>query len=267
MSMSVIEIQEMIASVPIWHHRIELAPGIFTPAIQQTQDLLSAIDLPEDLTGQRVLDLGARDGFFSFECEKRGAAEVIAVDYAPVELTGFGVASKILNSKVKWHTANVYRINELNLGKFDLILFLGVIYHLRNPYLSIDRIYDALKIDGKVIVESHVIDGGFVNENGDWMNLKDIDSRLEKLQIAQFYQGGALGGDQTSPWAPSINTLEVMFQNSGFKIDSSWCNHFRGGLTATAVPIGMDHPRYIDSSSESNPNSTSGQMIIKSGNL
>jgi tRNA (mo5U34)-methyltransferase len=266
MSISANEIKEMIDSVPIWHHRIELAPGIFTPAIQQTQDLLTAINLPNDLSGCRVLDLGARDGFFSFECEKRGATEVIAVDYAPVELTGFAVASKILNSKVKWLTANVYRINELNLGKFDLILFLGVIYHLRNPYLAIDRIYDALKIDGKVIVESHVIDGGFVNENGEWIDLKEIDPRLEKLQIAQFYQGN-LGGDHTNAWGPSLNTLELMFQNSGFTVDSSWSNHFRGGLTATAVPIGIDHPRYIDSSSESNPNTTAGQMLIKSGDL
>jgi len=265
MSISVNEIKQMIDSVPVWHHRIELAPGIFTPAIQQTQNLMTAIKLPTDLSGLRVLDLGARDGFFSFECEKRGAAEVIAVDYAPVELTGFGVASKILDSKVKWITANVYRINELNLGKFDLILFLGVIYHLRNPYLAIDRIYDALKIDGKVIVESHVIDGGFVNENGDWMDLKDMDPRLAKLQIAQFYQGGDLGGDPTSPWAPSLNTLEIFFQNSGFNIDSSWSNHFRGGLTATAVPIEVNHPRYIDSSSESNPNSK--RMLIKGGDI
>ena len=103
--MSMNEIKEMIDSVPVWHHRIELAPGIFTPAIQQTQDLLTSIDLPKDMSGFRVLDLGARDGFFSFECEKRGAAEVIAVDYTPVELTGFAVASKILNSKVKWLTA------------------------------------------------------------------------------------------------------------------------------------------------------------------
>jgi tRNA (mo5U34)-methyltransferase len=266
MSMSQIEIQKLIDSVPVWHQRIELAPGIFTPATQHSQNVLTAIKLPNDLSGLRVLDLGARDGFFSFECEKRGAAEVIAVDYTPVELTGFEVASKILDSKVKWITANVYRINELNLGKFDLILFLGVIYHLRNPYLAIDRIYDALNIDGKVIVESHVIDGGFVNENGDWMELKDIDPRLTNLQIAQYYKGD-LGGDHTNAWAPSLNTLEIMFQNSGFTIDSSWSNHFRGGLIATAIPIGVDHPRYIDSSSESNPNSASGQMIIRSGDL
>jgi len=265
--MSETEIKKLIDTVPVWHHRIELAPGIFTPGVQHTNDLLATLDLPYDLTGLRILDLGARDGFFSFECEKRGAAEVIAVDYAPIESTGFAVASKILNSKVKWLTANVYRINEFDLGKFDLILFLGVIYHLRNPYLAIDRIYDSLSIGGKVIVESHIIDGGFVNEKGDWINLSDIDNRLSGLQIAQFYQGGKLGGDHTSPWAPSLNTLEVMFQNSGFEINSSWGNQFRGGLTATSVPIGVDHPRYIDSSSESNPNSSNGQMIIKSGNL
>jgi tRNA (mo5U34)-methyltransferase len=261
------EIQKLLDSVPIWHHRIEVAPGIFTPGLQHTDELLATINLPRDLSGLRVLDLGARDGFFSFECEKRGAADVIAVDYTPVELTGFAVASKILNSKVKWITANVYKIHELNIGKFDLILFLGVIYHLRNPYLAIDRIYDALKIDGKVIVESHIIDGGFVNENGDWIDLKDIDPRLPNMQLAQIYKSGGLGSDATNAWAPSLNTLEIMFQNSGFKIDSSWSNHFRGGMTATAIPIGVDHPRYIDSSSESNPNSTSNQMIIKSGLL
>ena len=111
MSISETEIQKLIDSVQVWHHRIEVAPGIFTPGVQHTQELLATINLPQDLSGLRVLDLGARDGFFSFECERRGAAEVIAVDYSPVELTGFGVASKILNSKVKWVTANVYKIN------------------------------------------------------------------------------------------------------------------------------------------------------------
>ena len=131
------KIQKSIDSVPVWHQRIELAPGIFTPGTQMSSNLLSSINLPRNLSGLRVLDLGARDGFFSFECEKRGAAEVIAVDYSPVELTGFAVASKILNSKVKWLTANVYRINELKLGKFDLVLFLGVIcyFHLQKRML------------------------------------------------------------------------------------------------------------------------------------
>jgi tRNA (mo5U34)-methyltransferase len=260
MHLTTLEIQQLIDSVPIWHHRIEVAPGIFTPGLQWTQELLADIDLPNDLSGMRVLDLGARDGFFSFECEKRGASEVIAVDYSPIELTGFNVAKKLLKSEVKWITANVYKINQLNLGKFDLVLFLGVIYHLRNPYLAIDRIYDVLNIGGKIIVESHIINGGFVDEGGNWINLKDLNPRLENLRIAQMYKSGELSNDVTSPWSPSINTLEVMFENSGFSIDSSWEKEFRGGLTATTFQIEENHPRYIDSSSETNPNST--QLLI-----
>jgi tRNA (mo5U34)-methyltransferase len=93
-------------------------------------------------------------------------------------LTGFAVAKKLLNSKVRWITSNVYKINQLNLGKFDLVLFLGVVYHLRNPYLAIDRIYDSLNIGGKVIVESHIIDGGFVDESGNWIILKDLARQI-----------------------------------------------------------------------------------------
>jgi tRNA (mo5U34)-methyltransferase len=249
-------IQELIDSVPVWHHRIEVAPGVITPGLQWTQEMLEDIGLPEDLTGLRVLDLGARDGFFSFECERRGASEVIAVDYSPAELTGFNVAKAILDSKVKWITANVYKINQLNLGKFDLVLFLGVIYHLRNPYLAIDRIYDVLNTGGKIIVESHIINGGFVDEQGNWIDLKEINPRLQDLRIAQIYKTGELSGDITSPWAPTINTLEIMFENSGFLINSSWEKEFRGGLTATSFQIDENHPRYLDSSSEANPNSS-----------
>ena len=262
MQLTEIQVQELIDSVPIWHQRIEVAPGIFTPGLQWTQEMLADINLPEDLTGLRVLDLGARDGFFSFECEKRGAAEVIALDYSPVELTGFSVAKLLLDSKVKWVTANVYKLDQLNLGKFDLVLFFGVIYHLRNPYLAIDQIYDVLNLGGKVMVESHIIDGGFVNETGDWINLEDFNPRLTNLGISQIYKNGQLSGDVTSPWSPSLNSLEIMFENSGFEVDSSWKNSFRGGLTATSVPIAINHPRYIEKSSEANPNST--HMIIKS---
>lgn len=261
MKLSNAQIMDLIDSVPVWHHRIEVAPGVITPGLQWTQEMLKDIGLPEDLTGLRVLDLGARDGFFSFECEKRGAAEVIAVDYSPAELTGFKVAKKILDSDVKWVTANVYKINQLNLGKFDLVLFLGVIYHLRNPYLAIDKIYDVLNTGGKIIVESHVINGGFVDEYGNWIDLNELNPRLQNLRIAQIYKSGELSGDVTSPWAPSINTLEVMFENSGFTIDSSWENEFRGGLTATSFLIEKNHPRYIDSSSESNPNSN--EILLK----
>lgn len=242
------EILKEINSVDNWFHKIELAPGIFTPGIQDTEGLLNNIRLPSDLTGKRVLDIGARDGLYSFECEKRGASEVIALDYTTSDTTGFNVAKKILGSNVKWITSNVYQIDQLNLGKFDLVLFLGVIYHLRHPYLAIDKIHDVLNLGGKVIVESHIIDGGFVDENGNWINLDELNSRLSKLNVAQIYEAGRLVNDNSNAWSPSIDTLIAMFKNSGFEIDFSWSYYFRGGLTATSVRLEPNHHRYLDSS-------------------
>lgn len=241
------KILNSINSVQSWFHKIEIAPGIVTPGVQNSVEVLSKIQLPTDLSGLRVLDIGARDGFYSFECEKRGAAEVIAVDYSSPSITGFNVAKKLLDSKVEWVTANAYNIDSLDLGKFDLILFLGVIYHLRNPYLAIDKIHDALNLGGKVIVESHIIDGGFVDKSGNWINLTDIDESLTDLSVAQIYKIGQLVNDPTSAWAPSLNTLIGMFENSGFIVESSWKHHFRGGLTASAIPMAEDHPRFIES--------------------
>jgi tRNA (mo5U34)-methyltransferase len=76
-------IRAMIASVPFLLHQIEVAPGIVTPGGDRSAEKLAHLNLPSDLSGKRVLDIGAWDGFFSFECERRGAAEVIATDAAP----------------------------------------------------------------------------------------------------------------------------------------------------------------------------------------
>lgn len=236
-----------IAKVPNWFHRIELAPGIFTPGIQESETLLKNVSLPSDLTGMRVLDIGARDGLFSFESEKRGAKEVIALDYCSPDTTGFNVARNVLGSNVKWITGNVYEIDSLDLGQFDLVLFLGVLYHLRHPYLAIDKIHDVLRTGGQVIVESHIIDGGFVDENANWIKLQDLNGRLSNLNVAQIYSLGQLVGDKTSAWAPSLNTLECMFVNSGFRVTHSWHNHFRGGIVAVSEELDNNHPRFIDS--------------------
>lgn len=263
--MNQLNVEKKIASVSNWFHKIELAPNIFTPGSQDTEGLLKHINLPEDLSGLRVLDIGARDGAFSFECEKRGALEVVALDYTTADSTGFNVAKELLNSKVHWVTGNVYQLDQLNLGKFDLVLFLGVIYHLRHPYLAIDRIHDILKTGGQVVVESHILDGGFVDENGDWINMKDLNPRLSNLNVAQIYETGRLVNDQTNAWAPSIDTLTAMFKNSGFKIDYVWDFHFRGGLIATSFELPINHPRFADSANSLRL--TSPESLLRPSNI
>src|ERR1041384_7791790 len=87
------EVRAEIATVPQWYQKIELRPGIITPGINHSSFVLGHLRLPADCSGLRARDLGARDGYFSFELERRGA-EVMAVDYTPPEATGFRVAAR-----------------------------------------------------------------------------------------------------------------------------------------------------------------------------
>lgn len=232
-----------IKRVKVWHHRIDLGEGLLTPGLQDTQSVLKQINLPQNLTGKRVLDLGTRDGFFAFECEKRGASEVVAIDYVNQDETGFALCARVLNSKVKFYNMNAYEISPELLGTFDIVLFLGLIYHLRHPVLALDRIYDITNSNGSLFIESHTIDHGLVSDDGEWA---DLDPALEKLQIAQYFSGGALGNDPTSVWAPNLACLENMAHDAGFKPTYSWTVGFRGGLIAQKIPLSKDHPRFID---------------------
>src|ERR1051326_1573020 len=78
--MSPEELKQKVAAIQ-WWHRIDLGNGIITPGRDQTQDRLPGLGIPEDLRGLSVLDIGAWDGFFSFEAERRGAKRVLATDH------------------------------------------------------------------------------------------------------------------------------------------------------------------------------------------
>jgi tRNA (mo5U34)-methyltransferase len=255
-------IVDSINEIKVWHHKIDLGNGVVTPGLQDTPQLLTQINLPANLSGMRVLDLGARDGFFSFECEKRGASEVVALDYVDWELTGFKICHEYLNSRVKFINGNIYSLNKGELGSFDLVLFLGLIYHLRHPVLALDRIYDVMNPGGSIIVESHTIDHGLVGVNGEWTSL---NSEYSRLQMAQFYSNGKLGNDVTSPWAPNQLCLEMMAQDSGFRITDSWTAGFRGGITGVKFELAKNHPRWIDTANSLNMHNN--LQILKDGEI
>jgi tRNA (mo5U34)-methyltransferase len=126
--------------------------------------------------------LGARDGFFSFAAEARGA-EVLAIDAVAREhLKGFDVASALLGSNVGYRTANVYNLPPERVGAFDAIFFLDVLYHLRDPMLALDRLWEVARPGATIWLESHTIDDGLVNpETGVLEALSIIAPGLEKI--------------------------------------------------------------------------------------
>jgi tRNA (mo5U34)-methyltransferase len=211
------EAQRLIAAHPHWYHRIEVAPGVVTPGVNDSQMILDALQLPDRLDGIRVLDIGARDGFFSFECERRGAAEVVAIDYLTPEETGFPIARELVGSQVELRQVNVYDLTPGEFGTFDLVLFLGVLYHLRDPMLALDRIADVST--EKLILETQAIDDAVLVAPGEFKRLADISPELESIPLMQFYPGDSLNNDPTNVWAPNQACLRAMLGESGFAVD------------------------------------------------
>jgi len=184
-----------------WFHRIELAPGVFTPGVDDTPRKAELIQFPADLTGLSVLDIGAYDGYFSFEAERRGASRVLAYDSLPPDLSGFDLARQILRSTVEHMVGSVYELDPTVVGRFDVVLFLGVIYHLRSPLLALQRIHAVCK--GVMYLESQISPG----------------SAGEEQLTAQFLPADELNHDPTNWWVPTRPCLEAWITSHGFEAE------------------------------------------------
>ncbi len=228
------EIRERIAAVPHWYHQIEIRPGIVTPGINDTQGTLAQLDLPADCSGMRALDIGARDGFFSFELERRGA-EVVAIDYMEPGETGFPLARELLGSRVEFVVENLYDLHPERHGTFDIVLFLGVLYHLRDPLLALDRIWDVCRPDAQLRVETQVLEHALLLGDGSFRSLAELDPRLDEVALAQFYPGDALRGDHTNYWAPNAPCMRGLMEAAGFEVTGTAVDGARGIFSGRRV--------------------------------
>lgn len=212
-----------------WWHCIDL-DGFVTPGTnQESEDTFNNLNLPNDMTGMTVLDIGAWDGFYSFACERRNAKRVVAADnfvwnnkwdmgggsYSTGD-AGFEYARNALNSKVEKLVADVEDLDPNKIGKFDVVLMLGVIYHAKNPmqYLEIAKSL----CSGTVYIETH------------------IDMLDYKLPAARYYIGDELNKDSTNYWGFNPAAVRGMMQDIGYKnitdtqlrTGNRWI--FRGGV-------------------------------------
>lgn len=225
-----------------WFHSLDVGDGIVTPGVvpvEYEQHLLKVLQIPDRLDGLRVLDIGTYDGFYAFECERRGASEVVAIDVTPIDGHCFNLARKLLDSKVQYHHMSVYEMDEEALrGKFDLVLFPGVFYHLRHILMSFDNIWKILKPNGVVLVETHVCDNQFVLADGTVTTLKDVDPRLVNVPLFRFYRKNELNELDWSNWfGGNVAAVLDVMGSAGFIAEhlASWLGRaaFRGVKNAT----------------------------------
>jgi 2-polyprenyl-3-methyl-5-hydroxy-6-metoxy-1,4-benzoquinol methylase len=233
------EIRTRIASLPYWFHRIEVAPGIVTPGEDDTALKLERLNIPDDLSGKRVLDIGAYEGFFSFECERRGA-EVVAIDTIAPDACGFSIAHELLGSRVKWCHASIYDLNPEDFGQFDLVLCLGVIYHLRHPLLGLERVHSVCK--GQLILETQICDRFFIGLDGTPVDLDIAAPTLLKIPIAQFYPGAELNSDPSNWWSPNIVALLGMLRSTGFVPEKTIADGVRACIHCSCVEGPVQSP-------------------------
>jgi tRNA (mo5U34)-methyltransferase len=185
-----------------WYHTIDLGSGVVTRGIDDSAFRLPRLDLPASLAGLSVLDIGAWDGFFSFEAERRGAARVVSADYYSWHgggwgsKAGFELARRTLGSRVEDVDIDVMDLSPERVGRFDVVLFLGVLYHLRHPLLALERVASVTR---RLLVLETVVDMvGF------------------RRPAAAFYPRRELNNDPTNWWGPNLPALHGMLQDVGF---------------------------------------------------
>jgi len=188
-----------------WFHSHAFADGETTAGDKPIETLRKEAEVifRHDVAGKSVLDIGAWDGWFSFEAERRGAARVLATDHfcwsGPGWGTkaGFDYAHARFRSKVETLDIDVPQIGPDTVGVFDVVLFLGVLYHVKDPLACLERV-------GSVTGEMLVI---------------ETETALDILPwpVMRYYEGAELNNDATNFWAPNQRGLQAMLRDVGFR--------------------------------------------------
>ncbi len=182
-----------------WHHQIDLGRGVTTPGRDKSADKLRALRLPP-LAGKSVLDIGAWDGYFSFAAERLGASRVVALDsviWQNVSKVPFELARTVLRSSVEDVELEVPEISPEAVGQFDVVLFLGVLYHMRDPMAALEAV-------ASVTTELLVIE-----------TLSDMS--FTSRPAAAFYPGSYFEGDHSNWWGPNAAAMIGMLKEFDFR--------------------------------------------------
>jgi tRNA (mo5U34)-methyltransferase len=220
------ELRERVFSFPYWYHRIELPFGIITPGWAPVSKEL--YNIPEDLSGKRVLDVGAWDGFWTFEALKRGAVQVVAIDdfsdfMGHLENTSrkawatFDLCKEALgysDEQCRRLEMSVYDISPEQLGMFDLVFFFGVLYHLRHPLLAIDKLATVCRRE--MYIETAILDRYSPYRGGFGKGYPDGQ------MVMEFYPGRQYANNYTNWWVPTLECLGQMVGSAGFSGVEVW---------------------------------------------
>lgn len=207
-----------------WFHNLNLggvrtAPDHFLGDYPQVKWQRFERCLPADLTGKTVLDIGCNAGFYSLEMKRRHAARVLGLDFDDDYLAQARFAAEVEGLDIEFRQLSVYDVAELR-EQFDIVFFVGVLYHLRHPLLALDLIYEHVARDMLI----------FQSMQRGSKNVAHVQADYDFFETAIFDESGYpklhfveqnYAHDNTNWWVPNRACSAAMLRSAGFRIDAN----------------------------------------------
>ena len=193
-----------------WFHRITLPGGWITPGDNHTSRYARRLQLPASFAGKTVLDIGAWDGYYSFDAEQRGAARVLATDHFCWSgdgwgtRAGFDLAHRLRGSRIEARDIDIPDISAETVGVFDVVLFLGVLYHLPEPLAALQRVASVTR---ELLVLETMVDLTFMRQPA-------LSFQRGRSQPRSLYRHWRM--DPTTWFVPNEAAVVAMLEHVGF---------------------------------------------------
>lgn len=215
------EIEQRVHELGPWFHNLDLngvktAPKHFLGDYPAIKWRAFAHAIPSDLRGKTVLDIGCNAGFYSMEMKRRGARSVVGIDYDESYLAQARFASKVLGLDIEFRQLSVYDVAELG-ERFDIVLFMGVLYHLRHPLLALDLLHEHAAGDLLVFQSMQRGTPEAAEFDRDYPFGETAifeDPRFPRMYFIEH----DYSHDNTNWWIPNRACAEAMLRSAGFEI-------------------------------------------------
>jgi tRNA (mo5U34)-methyltransferase len=215
------EIRRRVDALGPWFHNLDLkgvstAPSHFLGDYPQVKWRRFAGVIPDNLQGKTVLDIGCNAGFYAMEMKRRGAERVLGLDTHDEYLAQARFAAEINGLEIEFRKMSAYDVGQLG-EKFDLVIFMGVLYHLRHPLLALDLIHEHVARDlllfQSMLRGSNQVDR--IERDYDFWTASHFDSPgYPKMHFIEH----KYADDPTNWWAPNRACVEAMLRSAGFGI-------------------------------------------------
>lgn len=216
------ELVALVKSFPQWYQRVYLGHGVYTidePVYHEGMWRRLRSAFPPDLQGASVLDVAANAGYFSIQMKRLGAGKVVGVDVHKDSLRQAAICRQIWDLDIEYRSADVDRMEGFE-EQFDIVLFLGILYHLKAPLLALENVGQACR--DAIVVETEVMSAGARNRVYVRLGPRG-QARTTRCTsgVMKFIEGDELNSDSSNWWVPDTECVLGMLRTAGFKYFST----------------------------------------------